>query len=35
MSCMSLTGPAFQADDGDVFSLLIQHTENTEDYTII
>ena len=36
ISCMSLTGPAFQGDnDGDVFSLLIQHTKNTEGYTII
>ena len=35
LSCMSLTGPAFQADNGDVFSLLIQHTENTEGYTIV
>ena len=32
---MSLKGPAFQADNGDVFYLLIQHTENTEGYTIV
>ena len=32
---MSLTGPASQADNGDVFSLLIKHTENTEGYTIV
>ena len=35
ISCMSFTGPAFQADNSDVFSLLIQHTENTEGYTIV
>ena len=35
ISCMSLTGQAFQADNGDIFSLLIHHTENTEGCTIV
>ena len=35
ISCMSLTGPDFQADNGDIFSLLIHHTENTEGNIIV
>ena len=32
---MTLKGSAFHTDNGDVFSLLLQHTENTEGYTIV
>ena len=32
---MSLIGPAFQADNGEIFFLLIHHTENTKGYTIV
>ena len=35
VACMSLKGSAFHTDNGDVFSLLLQHTENTEGYTIV
>ena len=31
----TLEGSAFKSNDGDVFSLLLQHTENTEGYNII
>ena len=35
IACMNLKGSAFKSDNGDVFSLLLQHTENTEGYNII
>ena len=35
VSCVTLKGSAFHTDNGDVFSLLLQHTENTEGYTIV
>ena len=35
VACMTLKGSAFHTDNGDVFSLLLQHTENTEGYTIV
>ena len=35
ISCISLRGPAFKADNSDVFSILLQHTENTEGYSLI
>ena len=35
IACMTLKGSAFKSDNGDVFSLLLQHTENTEGYNIV
>ena len=33
--CVSHIGAAYKADNGDVFSILIQHTENTEGSSIV
>ena len=35
ISCISQRGPAFKADNSDVFSISLQHTENTEGYSLI
>ena len=33
--CISHTGPSFKADNGDVFYILVQHTEHSEGTSII
>ena len=33
--CVSHIGAAYKADNGDVFSILVQHTENTEGASIV
>ena len=33
--CISHTGPSYKADNGDVFSILVQHTEHTEGASIV
>ena len=33
--CISLNGPAYTADNGDVFSILVQHTDNSEGSSIV
>jgi len=35
VSCITQKGPAFKSDNSDVFSILLQHTENTEGYSLI
>ena len=35
IACTTLRGAKFSADNGTVFSLLIQHTTNTEGYSLV
>ena len=35
VSCITQKGPAYKYDNSDVFSILLQHTENTEGYSLI
>ena len=35
VSCITHKGPAFKSDNSDLFSILLQHTENTEGYSLI
>jgi len=35
ISCTTLRGAKYKADNGTVFSLLIQHTNNTEGYSLV
>ena len=35
VSCITHKGLAFKSDNSDVFSILLQHTENTEGYSLI
>ena len=35
LACTTLSGAKFSADNGTVFSLLIQHTNNTEGYSLV
>ena len=33
--CITHKGPAFKSDNSDVFSILLQYTDNTEGYSLI
>ena len=33
--CISHKGPSFKADNGEIFSFLVQHTENSERASIV
>ena len=35
VSCITHRGPAYKSDNSDVFSILLQNTENTEGYSLI
>ena len=35
VTCTTLRGAKYKADNGTVFSLLIQHTDNTEGYSLV
>ena len=34
IACMVHAGAAFTADNGDLYSLIVQHTEGTKGYSL-
>ena len=32
--CITQRGPAYKSDNSDIFSILLQHTEGTEGYSL-